>query len=433
MQSQPVTTVYWRNVIAAWSGWVMDGYVTSAYALVTVTVISRLLMPPNFGLVGALFGLALISVPRIFGSLIFGNFLGDRLGRRTMLTITVIGFSVSSFMIGFLPTYSSYGDVATGLLFLLLILVGLFAGAEYGGGTALATESVPANKRGFIGSFVQSGFGIGYFIVTLVYIMLTLAYPGAKFETIGWRILFITTLIPGIIALITRLGAKESPVFKEMQAAKEVQKKPVISMFKEAPKYVVIGIIICAGLLLVNSGTISFYPTVMESNAISNTTVGYILLIANGVSLLGVWIGGFLSNHIPGRRLALLIYSSIFLVSIYPLTVLGTSFHSLTDLYISYSIQAFLMASIFSTLPSFLAESISKKFRTTGIGFIYNFGGAIGGFAPLFIELIIPRYGTFHGWIIVLFAATIALIVAVLLSKETWSRSHREMSDSIMR
>jgi len=433
MQNQPVNTVYWRNVVAAWSGWVMDGYVTSAYALVTVTVISKILMPPSFGLVGALFGLALISVPRIFGSLIFGNFLGDKLGRRTMLTITVVGFSVSSFLIGFLPTYSSYGNIATGLLFFLLVLVGLFAGAEYGGGTALATESVPAEKRGFIGSFVQSGFGIGFSVVTLVYIIITLEYPGKEFGIIGWRVLFFTTLIPGIIALATRLGAKESPVFRDMQTSKEVQKEPVISMFREAPKYVVLGIIICGGLLLVNSGTISFYPTLMESNSISNTTVGYILLIANGVSLVGVWTGGFLSNHIPGRRLALLIYSTIFLVSIYPLTVLGTSFHSISDLFVSYSIQAFLMAAIFSTLPSFLAESISKKFRTTGIGFIYNFGGAIGGFAPLFIELIIPKLGTFHGWITVLFVATVALIIAALLSRETWSKDHVEMGDSITR
>ncbi|MCL5989397.1 MAG: MFS transporter, partial [Candidatus Thermoplasmatota archaeon] len=67
MENQPLSRVYWKNVVAAWSGWVMDGYVTSAYALVTVTVVSRLLMPPDFGLVGALFGLALISVPRIFG------------------------------------------------------------------------------------------------------------------------------------------------------------------------------------------------------------------------------------------------------------------------------------------------------------------------------------------------------------------------------
>ena len=431
MENQPLSRVYWKNVVAAWSGWVMDGYVTSAYALVTVTVVSRLLMPPDFGLVGALFGLALISVPRIFGSLIFGNFLGDRLGRRTMLTVTVVGFSLSSFLIGFLPTYKSYGILATALLFFLLILVGLFAGAEYGGGTALATESVPAEKRGFIGSFVQSGFGIGYFVVTLVYIILTIEYPGNAFETIGWRILFFTTLIPGIIALVSRLGAKESPVFKDMKETKSIQKEPVVSMFRDAPKYVVLGIIICAGLLLVNSGTISFYPTVMESNSISITTVGYILLVANGISLAGVWIGGLLSNYIPGRRLALLIYSSIFLVSIYPLTILGTSFHSITDLYISYSVQSFLMAAIFSTLPSFLAESISKKFRTTGIGFIYNFGGAIGGFAPLFIELVIPHYGTFNSWILVLFVATLALLVAIILSKETWSKSKSGQRDSI--
>ncbi len=415
----------WIRILAAWSGWLMDGYVSIAYLLMA-GYLALVFFPANFteSFLFTVLGLAVGSIARSVGSLAFGNYFGDKIGRRNMLMVTVIGFSVFSFLIGLLPTYNTAGYLALALLYILLFVIGLFAGAEYGGGTALYAESVPADKRGFVGSFVQSGFGTGYFLAAGVFAILGIFYTTSQWESFGWRIVFFTTLIPGLIAIVTRFGARESSVFTEMVEKHEVEKVPIFNMIKEQPFPVLFAIFVTTGLLFINSGTFGFYPLLMspEINNIAATTSGTILVVVNLLSLLGVWFGGFLSTRIPGRRLAMIIYSVIFLVALYPLTMYGVS----TDpsiLYITFSLQAFLEAMIFSTLPAFLAEKFSKRYRTTAVGFTYNAGGIVGGFAPTLILISSGSLGLMNSWFINLALANILLIVGLALSVETWSRS----------
>lgn len=416
----------WTSVIAAWSGWLMDGYVSISYLLMA-GYIAQVFFPANFAqsLIYTVLGLAVGSIARSVGSLIFGNFFGDRLGRRNMLMVTVVGFSVFSFMIGFLPTYDTAGYSALAMLYVLLFVIGLFAGAEYGGGTALYAESVPADKRGFIGSFVQSGFGTGYFLAAGVSAILGLYYTSSGFLAFGWRVIFYTTLIPGIIAIVSRFGAKESAVFTEMVEKQEVVRNPMRRMIVEEPLPLIFAILVTTGLLFINSATFGFYPILMgpQISDISTTTIGLILVVVNLISLLGVWFGGLLSTRIPGRRFAMLVYSILFLVFLYPVTLYGVS-TNVSVLYVIFSIQAFLEAMIFSTLPSFLAEKFSKRYRSTAVGFSYNAGAIVGGFAPTFILISSAMYGLVNGWFLNLAVANVLLIVGLVFSVETWSKSH---------
>ncbi len=423
----------WTNVIAAWSGWLMDGYVSIAYLLMA-SYLAVVFFPSSFtgSLIAVVLGLAVGSIARSIGSLVFGNFLGDKIGRRNMLMVTVVGFSVFSFAIGFLPTYTTAGYIAFGLLYMLLFIIGLFGGAEYGGGTALYAETVPAEKRGVIGAFVQSGFGTGFFVAAGVAAIIGSYYTTAQITSFAWRIMFYTTLIPGIIALVSRLGARETPVFKEMVEKREIERTPIFKMIKEEPLPMIFAIFITTGLLYINSGTFSFYPILMGTgiNNIPLVDSGLILVVANLVSLIGVWLGGFISTRIPGRRLAMMIFSAIFIVSLYPLTFYGVS-TDVTTLYVVFSIQAFLEAMIFSTLPSFLAEKFSKRYRSTGVGFTYNAGAIIGGFAPTFILLSRSSLGLLNGWFLNLVIANVVLILGLALSAETWSKAKAGARDII--
>ena len=423
----------WTNVIAAWSGWLMDGYVSIAYLLMA-SYLAKVFFPSSFAgsLIAVVLGLAVGSIARSIGSLVFGNFLGDKIGRRNMLMVTVVGFSVFSFAIGFLPTYSTAGYMALGLLYALLFIIGLFGGAEYGGGTALYAETVPAERRGVIGAFVQSGYGTGFFVAAGVTAIIGIYYSTAQIISFAWRIMFYTTLIPGVIALVSRLGARETPVFREMVEKKEVARTPIFRMIKEEPLPVIFAIFITTGLLYINSGTFSFYPILMGTgiNNIPLVDSGLILVVANLVSLVGVWLGGFISVKIPGRRLAMMIFSAIFIVSLYPLTYYGVS-TDVSTLYIVFSIQAFLEAMIFSTLPSFLAEKFSKRYRSTSVGFTYNAGAIIGGFAPTFILLSRSSLGLLNGWFVNLAIANVVLILGLALSAETWSKAKAGAKDII--
>ncbi|MCL4307276.1 MAG: MFS transporter, partial [Candidatus Thermoplasmatota archaeon] len=140
----------WLQVISAYAGWLMDGYTSIAYALVAVTI-SSVFFPSKvigiYSLVATFGGLAVEELARPVGSVLLGNFLGDRLGRKNMLTITIVGFSIFAASKGLLPTFTQAGIFAPILLYIILFIEGLFAGAEYGGGTALSMESVPAKKR----------------------------------------------------------------------------------------------------------------------------------------------------------------------------------------------------------------------------------------------------------------------------------------------
>jgi MFS family permease len=420
----------WKRILAAWSGWIMDGYVSISYSLVAFTIAPIIFGPTRFALVAAFLGVAVTSLSRIIGSLVFGNFIGDRLGRRRMLTITVFGFSIFGFSVGFVPTYSQVGYLAPVIMYTVLFFVGLFAGAEYGGGAALASESAPPEKRNFVGAFVQSGFGVGYFIVSLVYSALSIHFGQTLFNSTDWRYLFYSAIIPGLFAIITRFGSRDTDVFNQMKEKKEVVKHPMLDLFRKSPRALEVAVTITTGLLFINSATLSYYPTVMHYQKISDSSIGIYVALINLISLFGVWIGGILSLKFQGRRLSMFFYSSLFLALFYPLLLLGYS-TSGTHIILGYGFQAFIEAMIFASLPTFLAETFSKTYRSTAIGFSYNLGAVIGGFAPTIISLFEITTFSLTPWAVSIFALTVVLIGGVFISRETWSSHSQKSSDVI--
>jgi MFS family permease len=410
----------WSQIFAAWGGWLMDGYTTIAYALVAVTI-SKIFFPNGAGLLGLIAtfgGFAVEALARPFGSLVAGNFLGDKIGRKAMLTLTILGFSIFAASKGLLPTYAQVGVLSPLLLYIVLFIEGMFAGAEYGGGTALSMESVPAEKRGFIGAFVQSGFGTGYFIIAFVFAGLSSYFGPTGFAQLGWRILFFTTIIPGLLTLIIRLASYESPVFENMKSKQELARTPVMKLFGDSPSRVVYTLLITTGLLYINTATFSFYPAIMESR-FSATLVGELVGIINLVSLFGIWFGGYISNTIGGRRRPMFLYALLFLITILPFTYFG--YHGNSGLSATlFSAQAFVEAMIFATLPSFLAETFSKKYRATAIGFTYNGGAIVGGFAVSIIYATSVFTGLLGSWLLNLFIANVVMLVGIALSKETY-------------
>ncbi|MEJ2776251.1 MFS transporter [Sulfolobus sp. SCGC AB-777_L09] len=412
----------WLAVLAAWLGWLMDGYTTIAYALVAVTI-STIFFPSTIGILGLIAtfgGFATEALARPIGSLIFGNFIGDKLGRKSMLTLTILGFSVLASSKAILPAYSQVGIFSPIILYIILFFEGMFAGAEYGGGTTLALESIPIERRSFIGSFIQSGFGMGYFIIALVYSFLYSLFGTSSFASIGWRVLFATCIIPGLLTLFIRLITRETPIFNEMKSKGEIVKIPLKDLFKNSYLSVISGLMITSGLLYINTSTFSFYPTVMLKENINGSLVGLSVAIINLVSLFGVWTGGLLANYIGGRKKPMLIYSLIFIILTYPILYLGLSgsFNVITTV---FSVQAFLEAMIFATLPSFLAEQFSKKYRTTGVGFTYNGGAIAGGFAITSILALSTVLGLLNSWFINILIAGIIMLIGILISKETYT------------
>ncbi len=422
----------WEIVLAAWTGWLLDGYVTIAYAL-AAPIISPLFFPelsPLAGLIATYLGFAANGVARPVGSALFGDRLGDRLGRRTMLVFTVMGFSALGTSRSLLPTYAQAGLLAPVLLFIILFVEGMFAGAEYGGGTALSMESVPPRSRGIVGSFVQSGFGTGYFVAALVFSALAVHF-GSAMSAIGWRLLFATSLIPGLIALAIRYAVPESPVFEDMRRAGQIERIPLGRLIRESWRELAAALMITTGLLSVNGITFSLYPTILMNYAgVSGAQMGLVVALVNLISLLGVWSGGALLSYFIGRRRAAVIaFAAAFAAIAYP-TSLAVLHGGWAWALMGAGIQAFVEAAIFAPLPAFLSEVFSKRYRASGAGFAYNGGLIIGSFA-IPITLAASDYLGFRSaWTIAMLAWTALVIAGAALSRETWSR---EGEDSALR
>ena len=413
------------QVLSAFSGWLMDGYVSIGYVIVA-PILASIFFPSTFSHTYALLliflGLVVGAIARFIGSIILGNFLGDKLGRRKMLVYSIMGFSVSSFFIGFLPVYSQVSYLAPVLLYFILFIVGLFAGAEYSGGATLSMEAVPQKARLPVGAFVQSGYGVGFFIMLLVLAYLKSVFGIAQYDDLVWRVMFFTTIIPGIVALIIRLFTTESEVFVDMSEKNEIENVPAKGILKQIDSTVA-SFILLTGLLLLNNVTLSFYPTFLgdlyASLANSPLIDDYNAEI-NLISLVGVWIGGIVAYFIFRRKLTLGVYSVIFIVILYPIYLLTTS-NTLFLTLAAFSAIAFVEAAIFSSIPAYLAEIFSKSHRTTAMGTIYN-GAAIPasfGISAIYFISSFHSLSMSTAWFLIMVVSSILLILGIVLSSET--------------
>ena len=418
----------WKQILAAWGGWLLDGYTTIAFLLV-VPVLTGLMFPGlgYWALVLTLAPAAFGAVARVIGSTLLGNFIGDRVGRKTLLTLSILGFSLLTASIGLLPVYSQVGIAAPVLLYVILFGAGLFAGAEYGGGASLAMESVPRKKRDIVGAFVQSGFGTGYFLIVFVDLIILGTLGLQNFVLYGWRILFLTSVIPGLLTFVVRLVSRESPVFNEMKEKKEISNAPAVAMVKESYRRMIPVFLIMTGILFINTATFSFYPIFLSSTH-HYTFLNYsqasrldALLIINFISLLGVWTGGIIASNNPSRRLPMLIFAIAFTIPSALFVYLGytTDFNVFT---LVFSIQAFMEAMIFSLLPAFLSETFSKRYRSTAVGIAYNSGAIIGGLAWVLFLIPLGILGMQYLrplWSLELYIAGIVMILGLYLAKES--------------
>lgn len=225
---------------------------------------------------------------------------------------------------------------------------------------------------------------------------------------------------------------QRTTIFNDMKNKKEILKEPVGGLIKKGGKPLLFGLIFTSGLLFINSITFSYYPALMGQlhSSLTIPVIDTYNAYINLVSLFGVWIGGFIALLFSGRRKAILIYSLIFIVITYPIAFFAFHGTALVT-FIVFSIQAFFEAMIFATLPAFLAESFSKKFRTTGVGFTYNGGAILAGFA-ISIVLYTSAFtkSLFASWTLWFFIAEAIMVFGMLLSAETFKTGKPDKIES---
>src|ERR1700729_2593048 len=183
-------------VFASCFGTIIEWYDFLIYATAATLVFNKAFFPTFDPLAATLAALGTYAVgflARPLGGALFGHF-GDRLGRKSMLVITLFIMGLSTFCIGLLPTYASIGIFAPVLLILLRIIQGIGLGGEWGGASLMVLEHAPSDKRGFYTSFVQVGFPIGLVLATLVFGLVT-KLSDADLQAYGWGIPFLISIV----------------------------------------------------------------------------------------------------------------------------------------------------------------------------------------------------------------------------------------------
>lgn len=205
-----------RTAVSGWLGTAMEFMDFQLYSLAAALVFNQVFFPnvsPAVGLIAAMATYGVGYVARLAGAVFFGR-MGDRIGRKKVLYLTIALMGISTTLIGALPTYQSVGILAPMMLVALRLLQGFGAGAEIAGATVMLAESAPVRRRGFVASLVSLGTNSGTLGATFLWGLLVATLSEEQLLAWGWRIPFLASIVLLAVALWVRRSLKESPVFE---------------------------------------------------------------------------------------------------------------------------------------------------------------------------------------------------------------------------
>lgn len=360
-------------------------------------VIGAQFFPSNNPLVSILSSFATFALGflmRPAGALLLAP-LGDKLGRKTLLSLTMMLMGLASLGIGILPDYATIGLAAPLLLILLRLIQGFAAGGEWGGAVSMMVEHAPETRRGFIGSFQQVGFGLGILLGTLFAWGINNGLSPAQVQAWGWRLPFLFGALVTPIALLIRHRVSESPEYQKARQKGEVSAHPLSEVWKYHRRGV---------LCVVGIGTLGTAAGYIANQFMSNFAVGTLGLPAGKVSLaimlasvlqtvlIPFW--GWVSDKV-GRLQVIGGAAFIYLIIIYPLFSALAHMPSMSALIILTFCCAIVISASFGPLPALISELFPATIRTTAISVGYNLAAALfGGCAPLVSAWLIAVSGS---------------------------------------
>ncbi len=327
----------------------------------------------------ATFGVGLAARP--IGGIIFGR-MGDRIGRRKVLMITIIGIGIVTGLIGMLPTYAAIGIAAPVLLVLLRVLQGLFVGGEWSGAMTLVVENAPLHLRARYAAIPQIGSPIGTILSSGGFFVMTLVFSQDSFNAWGWRIPFLIALPLLALAIYIRSRLEESPVFRQLEESGEVVKSPVLTTFKNSWKQIIVGMAAAllgvGGFYLVTAFCVWYGVNVLGYSA-SLLLLGS--MVAAFVEIFVLLWGGQLGTKFGASRVIL--WGGILSAVVAWPAFLMLSSGNPVLVVIAMTLAVAALSLPYAASGSVLTGLFPAKTRYTGVGLAQNTAGMISGFIPL--------------------------------------------------
>ncbi len=414
-------------VASSMLGTAIEFYDFFIYATAAALVFPHLFFPtlrPVYGLMASYATLAIPFTTRPIGALLFGHY-GDRFGRKKMLIVALLVMGLSTFGMGLMPGFAAIGGWAPVLVILLRLLQGLGLGGEWGGAAAMVIECAPRGRRGFYGSFVQTGTMIGLFLSVLVFALI----PQASLLAGGWRIPFLASIAALALGLFMRARLAETPLFSALVARKAVRRAPVADILRWGKRAVLLAMGVRTAEMVLGWLVVGFllsYAT--RTLGFSAREVLWAILAASAAAMATGPLAGWVSDRV-GRRPVLLFGACASALVAFPLFWLADT--GSFPLFLFAVAFAFAVgdAVMFAVQPAFFAEAFATGVRYTGISLGFQLAGITGGLTPLLATWLLTLSGG-RSWIISLFLlAACAVTIACALAMPERARARLELGE----
>ncbi|WP_033294955.1 MFS transporter [Amycolatopsis jejuensis] len=418
-----------RAATASLIGTAIEWYDFFVYGTAAALVFAPQFFPQYSGLAGTLAAFSTFAIgflARPIGGVVMGHF-GDKIGRKSMLVLSLLLMGLATFGIGLLPTYASIGAAAPILLVVLRFVQGLGVGGEWGGAALLAVENAPKHKRGFYGSFPQMGVPIGVILANLVYLIVVGTLGTKQFADWGWRIPFLLSIILVGVGFYVRSRIGETAAFTASRKETPRRGSPVIEVLRRHPKQV----LLAGGTFLANNAVgyviivyiLSYGRTVLKVN---DKAMLAVVLVGSVVWLAALPVFSALSDRL-GRRTVFVAGGVLSLAWAIPMFALIDT-ASLPLMLLAVVVMALSLAATYGPQAALFAELFDTEVRYSGASLGYQIGAVLGGgLAPFIATALFASTGSSlatGGYLVGLSA--VSLICIALLGETRHRNLHAE-------
>jgi metabolite-proton symporter len=410
-----------RVIMSSLIGTTIEWYDFFLYGSAAALVFNKLFFPSFDPLVGTLLAFATYAVgfvARPVGGIVFGHF-GDRIGRKRLLMWSLVTMGLATVLIGLLPSYDAVGVWAPIGLIVLRVLQGFAVGGQWGGAVLMVAEHGDARRRGYWASWPQAGVPLGSLLSAGILALMAGAQSEAEFLRWGWRVPFLLSAVLVVTGWYIRNRVAESPMFEAEIEMAEAPSAPIMEVFRDYPRGVLIGAGLRVGENIVYYVLTVFSLTFLVGVAAQSRSLALdALLIGAAVQFAAIPLLASLSDRI-GRRPVYAFGafgSAIFVFLLFPMLASG----SYGMIILAIVIGLVLHASMYAPQAAFITELFPTRIRYSGVSIAYQLTAIFAGSLAPIIALWL--YKDLHSSVPVSIYVAIACAisgVSALLARET--------------
>ena len=433
-QPQRTTSDLVKAAVSGWLGTALEFMDFQLYSLGAALVFHEIFFPEQSAAMALILAMGTYGagyIARIVGAFIFGR-MGDSIGRKKVLFITITMMGICTTLIGVLPTYAQIGIFAPVLLVTLRIIQGLGAGAEISGAGTMLAEYAPKGKRGIISSLVAMGTNCGTLSATAIWAIMFFALDREQLLAWGWRVPFLASVVVMIFAIWLRMNLKESPVFEKVNDAETVQPDTSLGSMVKSKSFW-----LATGLRFGQAGNSGLIQTFLAGYLVQRLLFDKAiptdaLMISSILGFISIPLLGWLSDKV-GRRLPYIILNISAIILAYPMLsiIVDKSYAPGTIMLSIIVIHNFAVLGLFALENITMAEMFGSRNRFTRMAISKEAGGLVAvGFGPVLAGIFCNMTGSWWPIVAMLVAYSVIGLVSAFLMPEVRDRDLSAAEDA---